>query len=118
VTMNRCSKCEGFIPEAQTRCPNCRSASAWWVTPLAFAGAGLASVTLSACYGVPCVATVKLPDGGVQKSCGIDYDCTVPLADGGVRTQDPTWVSECTDTRLPVDAGSDGGADGGSDAGP
>ena len=47
--MNVCTRCEGFVPGEAGFCPNCRSTRRWWV----IAGAGLAAVTLSACYGPP-----------------------------------------------------------------
>jgi hypothetical protein len=56
--------------------------------PLAFAGAGLATVTLSACYGPSCVTTIKLPDGGTETNrdsfacatidCGLKPDGGIP----------------------------------------
>ena len=55
--MNHCRRCDGLVPQGVTECPNCRSTKkAWWAAPLAFAGAGLATLTLSACYGAPCAA--------------------------------------------------------------
>jgi hypothetical protein len=97
--MHRCTRCDGFVPKGINECPNCRSTKkAWWMAPLAFAGAGLATVTLSACYGAPCVASVKLPDGGVKDdpnslSC-TQYDCTKG-PDGGAPVMDSEWDRLC-----------------------
>ncbi len=120
--MLQCSRCNGFVPEGGTRCPHCSLSAAhprwksWLSVPLALAGAGAAAVTLSACYGVPCVS--KLPDGGTKSQGfgGCVADCNAPLADGGNPQNDPLWREDC----LPPsdDGGSDAGADGGSDGGP
>lgn len=97
--MFRCTRCDGFVPKDNIQCPNCRSGKkAWWMAPLAFAGAGLATVTLSACYGAPCAAgSVTLPDGGTKADtllCGENYDCrTGP--DGGEPIKDAEWKSRC-----------------------
>jgi hypothetical protein len=121
--LKSCSRCGGFVPAGRSSCPHCMSSSAWWRAPLAFAGAGLATVTLSACYGAPCVTQVKLPDGtqhntyGDGIACGTTLDCNARLEDGGVTKDDATWRSVCQPT---TDGGmSDGGvSDGGvSDAG-
>jgi hypothetical protein len=120
--MKKCVRCDGFVPEAAVRCPNCRSTRRWWAIPLSILGAGAASVTLSACYGPACAT--KLPDGGYDygnANCvGTGYDCTTPLIDGGDKTRDPEWLRTCerSTTDAGKDAGADGGADGGSDAGP
>ena len=106
--MNRCKQCEGVVPAGSLLCPNCHSNNrAWWRLPLTIAGAGFATVTLSACYGSPCAANI-LPDGGtsndyVNGACG--YDCTKALADGGNRNADPLWIKVC----LPHPSGTDGG---------
>jgi hypothetical protein len=65
---------------------------------LALASAGLATVTLSACYGPGCVSTVKLPDGGTgydsSIACGTVYDCNT-AADGGTPAHDSEWDRLC-----------------------
>ena len=88
---------------------------AWWKTPLAVAAGGLATVTLSACYGPACVSTITKPDGTKVDgySCGGDYDCRNPLPDGGAHANDSTWVMNCGQ----VDAGNTGDA-GNPDGGP
>jgi len=98
--MHRCTRCDGFVPQGITECPNCRSTKkAWWMAPFAFAGAGLATITLSACYGAPCAATVNLPDGGSRRdndSLGCTtYDCNAPGPDGGTREHDAEWDRLC-----------------------
>lgn len=81
--MNQCLRCQGFLPPSVRLCPNCRSTRAWWALPLTIVGAGIASVTLSACYGTACAG--KLPDGGPE--CGSSYgDFDAGTADAG--TQD------------------------------
>ena len=104
--MRQCQRWQGFVPEGSSTCPNCSSTRRWWAVPLAFAGAGLASVTLSACYGPPCAAT-RLPDGGRNYDSCLGYDCAAPLADGGVLSSDPEWRTNCLDTA--PDGGKDGG---------
>jgi hypothetical protein len=97
--MYRCSRCDGFVPKGEVECPNCRSSRrAWWLAPLAFATAGLATVTLSACYGTACTANIKLPDGGSKtdlnaSTCGT-YDCNV-APDGGTPLHDSEWDTNC-----------------------
>ncbi len=120
--MQPCSQCEGFIPESAASCPNCHAAPVarartsrpgWLTYALTAAGASVASVTLSACYGSPC-ATV-LPDGGQDRpnaTC-IDFDCTKPLADGGDPRKDTEWHYAC-DRSSPFGDKADGGVqDGG-----
>jgi hypothetical protein len=118
--MKRCLKCEGFVPPGAMCCPNCNSTKgAWWAAPLAFAGAGLATVTLSACYGPACAVQVTLPDGGSDlrysggQVCGSTYDCRAPLADGGDVQLDPEWKDLCTEPSWPDAGETDGGSDGG-----
>jgi hypothetical protein len=113
--MNQCSKCAGFIPEGRSGCPNCGThlVPRWKKIlglPLAIAGAGATAVTLSACYGPACATT--LPDG-TQKFNGQCFDCTQPLADGGVKENDPNWRATCLEPDAGTDAGCDGGTDGG-----
>jgi hypothetical protein len=121
--MNQCSRCEGFIPEGKSGCPNCgtRLLPAWkriLGVPLALAGAGATMVTLSACYGIPCAGT-KLPDG--TTTGGLDNervctDCTQKLEDGGLIGNDPSYQTECHPMQT-QDGGNDAGCDGGTDGG-
>ncbi len=137
--MRQCPSCEGFVPEGRAACPNCKSTWKGLLTfTLAAAGAGVAAVTLSACYGPGCAT--RLPDGTLDYpgSTCVGFDCTLPLADGGVRTNDPQWAQRCVCYQrqadggqgqndpafkhicqgdpLPQDAGT-GTGDGGTDAG-
>ncbi len=55
-SMNRCRRCQGFVPANLSACPNCatsgrpgRAKAAW----LMILGAGATAVTLAACYGLP-----------------------------------------------------------------
>lgn len=64
-----CSSCSGLIP-GSGRCPNCGAAQARGSalrlmvrSVLALAGAGVAAITLMACYGMP-PCDYHLPDGG------------------------------------------------------
>ncbi len=125
MMLQRCSRCDGFVPVDSDGCPNCKSKkAAWWVRPLAFAGAGLASVTLSACYGVGCAVQVTKPDGSteyesgtlVNLACNSTYDCNGLSPDGGPRDHDSDWQTLCADGEPLPDAGN--AADGGTDAGP
>jgi hypothetical protein len=120
--LKSCERCGGFVPSASESCPNCKSGRAWWRVPLAIAGAGFATVTLSACYGPACVTQVKLPDGTTHNvyangQCQF-IDCTAKGADGGLVANDPEFAATCQQDA--TDAGSDAGVrDGGvSDAGP
>lgn len=75
--LSGCPSCQGFNPPSTAACLHCgkalapresgRRARGWW----ALAGAGVAAITLMACYGVP-----PCEDG--------TYDCVDPDADGGV----------------------------------
>lgn len=77
--LSGCPSCQGFNPPSTTACLHCgnalasspprRSAAAFWV----LAGAGVAALTLMACYGAPPC------DDGM-------YDCynPDPSEDGGV----------------------------------
>jgi hypothetical protein len=83
---------------------------AWWLAPLSLAGAGLASVTLSACYGPGCLSTVTLLDGGIENeptpTCA-PYDCNTAA-------HDDNWSRICLGVVAPAeDGGTDGGTDGG-----
>jgi hypothetical protein len=106
MKMHRCTRCEGFVPLDAETCPNCSAMKRWWMAPLAFAGAGLATVTLSACYGPGCVSTITKPDGSTVQgfSCAGDYDCRTA-------THDQTWNMNCLDA---TDAGADAGTDAGT----
>ncbi len=119
--LKSCERCGGFVPAGRDACPNCNSSRAWWRVPLAIAGAGLATVTLSACYGPACVTQVERADGTFTNTysgaqCGQRVDCTEKNADGGLVANDPEFSDAC---KVP-DGGSDAGtADAGtSDAGP
>jgi hypothetical protein len=105
--MNQCKRCEGFVPDSTDVCPNCRSSkSTWWRIPLAIAGAGFATVTLSACYGPAC--TARLPDNSNANDPDVcaTVDCNSKLPDGGTKSADANWKAVCP----PVDAGTlDGG---------
>jgi hypothetical protein len=95
--MHRCARCDGFVPPDAQACPNCRSSKgSWWRAPLALAGAGLATVTLSACYGPGCISYVTRLDGTRQRTrtCAGDYNCA-SLPDGGVPVHDETWHMLC-----------------------
>ena len=85
---------------------------------MAFAGAGLATVTLSACYGAACTARVTLPDGTTDDAyvpysnplCGRDYDCRNALPDGGDTKNDSEWKRLCVKSGEQLDGGNkDGG---------
>ena len=115
--LKSCERCGGFVPAGRDACPNCNSSRAWWRVPLAIAGAGFATVTLSACYGPACVTQVKQADGTYKNnygSCGQVTDCFGKLSDGGLVGNDPEYNADCQ-TNL-GDAGSTG-SDAGSDAG-
>lgn len=90
------------------------------MVPVTLAGAGVAAVTLSACYGAACAVKVTYVDGGVRDtggvtSCQQSVDCRVPPSDGGDAVQ---WRYYCEE-KSAADAGVDGGApgDGGVDGG-
>jgi len=112
--MNQCVRCNGFVPEGQRACPNCSTLVPKWKAvlafPLAVAGAGVAAITLSACYGPACAT--KLSDGTVTGGGDICLDCTSKQSDGGLVGDDPNNFSECHPGQV-QDAGTDGGTDGG-----
>lgn len=64
--LDSCANCRGFVPEGQATCPNCDLAQpprrSKFAAGLIVAGAGLAMVALSACYGPPPIC--QGPDGG------------------------------------------------------
>ncbi|MGQ0505597.1 MAG: hypothetical protein ACT4TC_09780 [Myxococcaceae bacterium] len=108
--MNKCPRCDGFLPSAASSCPNCRSRIPTWLkVSFATLAAGAAGVTLSACYGAPC--TARLPDGGVDyDSCSYNPCNNGTLADGGAYGKDPA-VSEYYNCK------GDGGTDAGTSDG-
>jgi len=118
--MFECQKCRGLVPASESRCPNCSASAKWWKVPLALAGGALATVTLSACYGPACASLVTLPDGTTREVYGgyscENYDCRLPLTDGGVRQNDAEWQRYCV-VESGQDAGSDAGSDGGAGSG-
>ena len=105
MSLSRCTRCEGFVPHGASSCPNCRSTRrAWWKAPLALVGAGLATVTLSACYGPACTVPLRvtLPDGTQKDThapygleCGGTFDCRAALPDGGDVRKDYQWKGLC-----------------------
>jgi hypothetical protein len=115
--MNQCASCEGFVPGGLEVCPNCKSNKrGWWRLPLTVIGAGIASVTLSACYGPPTTTCrLTLPDGTTRDTteelCG--FDCRNTLEDGGAPASDAKWKAACASS-----TGDGGVSDAGvSDAG-
>jgi hypothetical protein len=99
ASMNRCSRCHGFVPVHLVECPNCvasgrrgRAKVAW----LMFLGAGATAVTLAACYGAP-------PCDGCSST-----DAASPP------TTSDAHPRSCTDGGIDGGADTDGGAaDGG-----
>lgn len=51
--MLRCASCDGFVPSGLDVCPNCARRGSLGRGFLALVGAGVAAVTLMACYGAP-----------------------------------------------------------------
>lgn len=112
-----CQKCRGFVPPESAGCVHC---GAPMVVPApgggvmlkglaGLASAGVAAITLMACYGMPPCET-PAPDGGSDPYHCYDHapePCETPAPDGG---GDPY---HCYEQR--PDAGTQG--DGGVDAG-
>jgi hypothetical protein len=130
ATLLPCPRCGGFLPPAQRACVHCGAAVAFLPraplrsphhgpggrsllsTLLALAGAGVASVTLMACYGAPDLdcdtRERRTADGGLVDGC---YACG-PAPDGS--TLDPEWCfAEGAGDAGAADGGVDGGTDGG-----
>jgi hypothetical protein len=100
TSMNRCGRCQGFVPAQLPDCPNCaasgrpgRAKAAW----LMILGAGATAVTLAACYGAPPCDDCDIPDAARPATSDAQIS---PCSDGG------------------TDGGADaGGTDGGVDGG-
>lgn len=99
-TLSQCRGCHGFVPPAHATCLHCGAAlprrrfpagRAFLQLLLGLAGAGAASLTLMACYGLP--------------------PCEPEDLDG---KDDPSY---CREPMEYGDAGVDAGADAGPDAG-
>ena len=105
--MNQCG-CGGFIPAQSTVCPNCKQRSVLRRV-MVIAGGALASMTLAACYGVPC-ATDRMTGRCIDP-------CDETLEDGGSARIDPAFCG-VPNTDAGHDAGVDAGVDGGVDGGP
>jgi hypothetical protein len=86
--MSSCLSCQGFIPGPGS-CPNCgaEQAPASGLRPLvrsvlALAGAGVAAITLMACYGSP-PCDHNATDGGPDDNGGSCWDDYEPFPDAG-----------------------------------
>ncbi len=82
-----CTGCNGFSPPGRKRCLHCGKASAtagvrgkpWFRTVVTIAGGASLSMTLAACYGMPCAGDVchGVHDMGISEFCsepGRDLD--------------------------------------------
>lgn len=76
TTLNRCARCEGFLPASAARCPHCETALPRWVKLAATVLGGTAlSMTLSACYGGSCAG------GGCYEPVPVPPTCDEEHAD-------------------------------------
>ena len=111
--LERCSGCQGFVPGAMAACPHCgaevRRLPGWARGLLMAASAGVACVTLSACYGA--AALCEYPDGGEGRT--LCTDGTTTSSSGSSGTSGASGSSGSSGS-----TGSTGSEDGGPDAGP
>jgi hypothetical protein len=110
TTMNRCGRCQGFVPLQLSECPNCTAAgirgrgTPGWLVVL---GASATAVTLAACYGAP-------PDNYPPPSSGTGGASTDAGGTGGAHA-DAAGSDAANADMAKSDAGSC--ADAGDDAG-
>lgn len=109
-----CPSCRGFVPPASAECVHC---GAPMVEPaprggvrvkglVGLASAGVAAITLMACYGMPPCET-PAPDGsGDPYHCYDREPCDPSTLDGG---SDP-FSCERPDAGSPADGGVDAGS--------
>lgn len=82
TTLNRCARCEGFVPASTSRCPHCEAAlPRWLVRAAAVLGGAAISMTLTACYG-----------GGCAGGRCYEPTYTPPTCDEGVSSAEPGCV--------------------------
>ncbi|WNG19654.1 hypothetical protein [Cystobacter fuscus] len=129
TSLSACQQCRGFVPPGSTTCVHCGTAlteaaprGGTGVTALVgLASAGMAAITLMACYGMP-PCDEPAPDGGSDRYHCYDYEpssqCAWPATDGGLTDADGGTgpdggaLPPCDDVLpLPGDAGT--GADAG-----
>ena len=96
--LSPCQRCHGFVPPTLSDCVHCGApmpvlpgSRGWMQGLMGLAGAGVAAITLRACYGAPpCVESA--PDGGSGPSSCYgnppeEEDGGLP-GDGGMRAPD------------------------------
>ncbi|MCY1076080.1 hypothetical protein [Archangium lansingense] len=110
-----CQKCRGFVPPASAGCVHC-GAPMVELEPrggvmlkglFGLASAGVAAITLMACYGMPPCDT-PAPDGGSDRYHCYDMDpepCDTLARDGGGNPYD----CQESDAGTQVDGGMDAG---------
>ncbi|WNG29176.1 hypothetical protein F0U62_38165 [Cystobacter fuscus] len=99
TSLSACHQCRGFVPPGSTTCVHCgitltvaEPRGGTGLTALAsLASAGMAAITLMACYGMP-PCDEPAPDGGSDQYHCYDYypptHCASPAADGGLTDAD------------------------------
>ncbi len=109
-SMSKCRSCDGLVPARQVMCPHCDAPvpvkrRSKFIAALSVASAGVASMTLMACYGIPAAPCDYAADGGTQHN-GMTCQgvCVDPAS---------TAAAHCYDYQ-PADAGT---GDAGTDAG-
>nr|AYM53600.1 hypothetical protein [Cystobacter velatus] len=130
TSLSACQQCRGFVPPGSATCVHCGTAltvaeprgGTGLTALMGLASAGMAAITLMACYGMP-PCDEPAPDGGSDPYHCYDYDplphCASPAtdggltdADGGLAGSDGGELPPCEDVfPSPADAGT--GADAG-----
>ncbi len=117
--MQRCERCEGFVPEGLSACPACGADErdgrfARFMVKLAkWVGPGVIATTLMACYGASPSMRMNqpYPDGAQASPCapGYDQDGDRQCAPSDCNDQDPYVNPGASD---PIGDGVDSNCDG------
>ncbi|HEX8536885.1 MAG TPA: hypothetical protein VF664_05430, partial [Cystobacter sp.] len=94
TSLSACQQCRGFLPPGSTTCVHCGTAltaavprgGSGLTVLVGLASAGMAAITLMACYGMP-PCDEPAPDGGSDRYHCYDFEhpthCASPASDGG-----------------------------------
>ncbi|WP_257453923.1 hypothetical protein [Archangium lipolyticum] len=117
MALSSCQKCRGFVPPASAACVHCGAPMAEAAPRggvllkglLGVAGAGVAAITLMACYGMP-PCDAPPPEGSNDPYHCYDLEpCVRDLPDGGSEAYSCDGTIGGDAGTQPADAGVDAG---------